>query len=180
MKKNKDPNKVSNFKNTKIDYEYYSSFCMKTKPNNRYFKGELKRLTQEMRDTFCTEELKKENPAHYYSMMGRKLPKKYQEKPKVQTTPVNAFVPPQSKLSKEELDIQMAREAEERRIKEEAAREKQRIDKLEEERIERNRAAALRERSLIYWTNPHDQGNYRSIHSEEYQSRYKKKKYEYY
>ena len=40
-------------------------------------------------------------------MMGRKLPKKYQEKPKVQTTPVNAFVPPQSKLSKEELDIQM-------------------------------------------------------------------------
>ena len=52
MKKNKDPNKVSNFKNTKIEYEYYSSFCMKTKPNNRYFKGELKRLTQEMRDTF--------------------------------------------------------------------------------------------------------------------------------
>ncbi len=36
MKKNKDPNKVSNFKNTKIEYEYYSSFCMKTKPNNRY------------------------------------------------------------------------------------------------------------------------------------------------
>ena len=64
MKKNKDQNKVSNFKNTKIEYEYYSSFCMKTKPNNRYFKGELKRLTQEMRDTFCTEELKKENPAH--------------------------------------------------------------------------------------------------------------------
>ena len=74
----------------------------------------------------------------------------------------------------------MKKEAEERRIKENAAREKQRIDKLEEERIERNRAAALKERSLIYWTNPHDQGNYRSIHSEEYQSRYKKKKYEYY
>ena len=180
MKKNKDPNKVSNFKNTKIEYEYYSSFCMKTKPNNRYFKGELKRLTQEMRDTFCTEELKKENPAHYYSMMGRKLPKKYQEKPTVQITPVNAFVPPQSKLSKEELDIQMKKEAEERRIKENAAREKQRIDKLEEEKTERNRAAALKERSYIYWTNPHDQGNYRSIHSEEYQSRYKKKKYEYY
>tara|TARA_B110001450_G_C17576575_1_gene463101 strand:+ start:719 stop:1120 length:402 start_codon:yes stop_codon:yes gene_type:complete len=133
-----------------------------------------------MRDNFCTEELKKENSAHYYSMMGRKLPKKYQEKPKVQITPVNAFVPPQSKLSKEELDIQMKKEAEERRIKEEAAREKQRKDKLEEERIERNRAAALRERSRIYWTNVHDQGNYRSIHSEEYQSRYKKKKYEYY
>ena len=175
MKKNKDPNKVSNFKNTKIEYEYYSSFCMKTKPNNRYFKGELKRLTQEMRDTFCTEELKKENPAHYYSMMGRKLPKKYQEKPKVQIAPVNAFVPPQSKLSKEELDAQMKKEAEERRIKEEAAREKQRKDKLEEERIERNRAAALRESKYISWVNPHVQGNYRSIHSEEYQRKVNKK-----
>ena len=175
MKKNKDPNKVSNFKNTKIEYEYYSSFCMKTKPNNRYFKGELKRLTQEMRDTFCTEELKKENPAHYYSMMGRKLPKKYQEKPKVQIAPVNAFVPPQSKLSKEELDAQMKKEADERRIKENAAREKQRKDKLEEERIERNRAAVLRESKYISWVNPHVQGKYRSIHSEEYQRKVNKK-----
>ena len=180
MKKNKDPNKVSNFKNTKIDYEYYSSFCMKTKPNNRYFKGELKRLTQEMRDTFCTEELKKENPAHYYSMMGRKLPKKYQEKPKVQTTPVNAFVPPQSKLSKEELDAQMTKGAEERRIKEEAAREKKRKDKLEEERIQRNNAAALRESKYIGWTDAHTQGRWRSIHSEEYQQKMGKKDRGYY
>ena len=58
--------------------------------------------------------------------------------------------------------------------------ENQRKDKLEEERIERNRAAILRESKYIGWTNAHDQGNYRSIHSEEYQSRYKKKKYEYY
>ena len=50
----------------------------------------------------------------------------------------------------------MKKEAEERRIKEEAAREKQRKDKLEEERIERNKAAVLRERSRIYWTDPHD------------------------
>ena len=180
MKKNIDPNKVSNFKNYEPSYHKYSSFCMKTKPNNRYFKGELKRLTQQMRDTFCTEELKKENPAHYYSMMGRKLPKKYQEKPTVQITPVNAFVPPQSKLSKEELDAQMKKEAEERRIKEEAAREKQMKDKLEEERIERNRAAYLRERSLIYWTNPHEQGRWRSIHSEEYQQKMGKKTKFYY
>jgi len=180
MKKNKDPNKVSNFKNTKIEYEYYSSFCMKTKPNNRYYNGELKRLTQQMRDTFCTEELKKENPAHYYSMMGRKLPKKYQKKDRPLNMPVNAIVPPQSKLSKEELDAQMKKEAEERRIKEEAAREKQRKDKLEEERIERNRAAYLRERSLIYWTNPHEQGRWRSIHSEEYQQKMGKKTKFYY
>ena len=151
----------------------------RTNPNHPYFMGLLKTETEEyLKDN--KEKLLREKPEIYYQMINRKLPKKYQEKPKVQTTPVNAFVPPQSKLSKEELDIQMKKEAEERRIKEEAAREKQRIDKLEEERIERNRAAALKERSLIYWTNPHDQGNYRSIHSEEYQSRYKKKKYEYY
>ena len=133
-----------------------------------------------MRDTFCTEELKKENPAHYYSMMGRKLPKKYQEKPKVQTTPVNAFVPPQSKLSKEELDAQMTKEAEERRIKEEAAREKKRKDKLEEERIQRNNAAALRESKYIGWTDAHTQGRWRSIHSEEYQQKMGKKDRGYY
>ena len=69
MKKNKDPNKVSNFKNTKIDYEYYSSFCMKTKPNNRYFKAELKRLTEEMRNDLCTEELKQKDPVHYLSLI---------------------------------------------------------------------------------------------------------------
>ena len=48
------------------------------------------------------------------------------------------------------------------------------------DRIERNRAAALRESRYIYRVNAYEQGNYRSIHSEEYQSRYKKKKYEYY
>ena len=151
----------------------------RTNPNHRYFMGLLKTETEEyLKDN--KEKLLREKPEIYYQMINRKLPKKYQKKDNPLKMPVNAFVPPQSKLSKEELDIQMAREAEERRIKEEAAKEKQRIDKLEEERIERNRAAALKERSLIYWTNPHDQGNYRSIHSEEYQSRYKKKKYEYY
>ena len=146
----------------------------RTNPNHRYFMGLLKTETEEyLKDN--KEKLLREKPEIYYQMINRKLPKKYQEKPKVQTTPVNAFVPPQSKLSKEELDAQMKKEAEERRIKEEAVREKQRIDKLEEERIERNRAAALKERSLIYWTNPHDQGNYRSIHSEEYQRKVNKK-----
>ena len=80
MKKNKDPNKVSNFKNTKIDYEYYSSFCMKTKPNNHYYKAELKKITLEAREQLCTEELKQTDPGLYYSMMGRKIPKKYLKK----------------------------------------------------------------------------------------------------
>ena len=151
----------------------------RTNPNHPYFMGLLKTERGEyLKDN--KEKLLREKPEIYYQMINRKLPKKYQDKPKVQTTPVNAFVPPQSKLSKDELDAQMAREAEERRIKEEVAREKQRKDKLEEERIERNRAAALRESRYIYRVNAYEQGNYRSIHSEEYQSRYKKKKYEYY
>ena len=52
--KNIDPNKVSNFKNHQPSYHQHSSFCMKTKPNNRYFNGEVKRLNQQMRDNFCT------------------------------------------------------------------------------------------------------------------------------
>jgi len=151
----------------------------RTNPNHRYFMGLLKTETEEyLKDN--KEKLLREKPEIYYQMINRKLPKKYQEKPKVQTTPVNAFVPPQSKLSKEELDIQMKKEAEEKRIKEEAAREKQRKDKLEEERIERNKAAVLRERKYIGWTDAHTQGRWISIHSDEYQNRYKKKKYEYY
>ena len=151
----------------------------RTNPNHPYFMGLLKTETEEyLKDN--KEKLLREKPEIYYQMINRKLPKKYQKKDNPLKMPVNAFVPPQSKLSKEELDIQMKKEAEEKRIKEEAAREKKRKDKLAEERIERNNAAALKERSYIYWTNPHDQGNYRSIHSEEYQSRYKKKKYEYY
>jgi len=175
MKKNIDKNKISNFKNHDPSYHHHSTFCMKSKPNNRYFKAELKRLTEEMRNDLCTEELKQKDPVHYYSLMGKKLPKKYQDKPKVQITPVNAFVPPQSELSKEELDAQMKKEAEERCIKEEAAREKKRKDKLEEERIQRNNAAALRESKYIGWTDAHTQGRWRSIHSDEYQRKVNKK-----
>ena len=48
-----------------------------TKPNNRYFNAEVKRLTQEIRDTFCIEELKQKDPALYYCRLGKKMPKKY-------------------------------------------------------------------------------------------------------
>ena len=151
----------------------------RTNPNHPYFMGLLKTETEEyLKDN--KEKLLREKPEIYYQMVNRKLPKKYQDKPKVQTTPVNAFVPPQSKLSKEELDAQMTKEAEERRIKEEAAREKQRKDKLEEERIQRNNAAALRESKYIGWTDAHKQGRWRSIHSEEYQQKVGKKNRGYY
>ena len=141
--------------------------------------GLLKTETEEyLKDN--KEKLLRENPEVYYQMINRKLPKKYQKKDTPLNMPVNAIVPPQSKLSKEELDAQMKKEAEERRIKEEVAREKQRKAKLEEERIEQNRAAVLRESKYISWVNPHVQGNYRSIHSEEYQRKVNKKTKFYY
>ena len=77
MKKNYNPHKVSNFKNTKMSYHKHSTFCMKTKPNKRYFNGEVKRATQEMKNDLCTEELKLKNPALYFSILGKKMPKKY-------------------------------------------------------------------------------------------------------
>ena len=43
MKIEIDKNKVSNFKNVKVNYHHHSTFCMKTKPNNRYYKEELKK-----------------------------------------------------------------------------------------------------------------------------------------
>ena len=175
MKKNIDKNKISNFKNYDPSYHHHSTFCMKTKPNNRYFKEELKKITQEMRNDLCTEELKQNDPIQYYSLMGKKLPKKYREKPTVHMAPVNASVPPQSLLSKEELEILLEKEMEERRINQEKLAEEKKLKRIEDARIERNRAAALRESKYISWVNPHVQGNYRSIHSEEYQRKVNKK-----
>ncbi|MDC0562380.1 hypothetical protein OAO43_02325 [Candidatus Pelagibacter ubique] len=175
MKKNIDKNKISNFKNYDPSYHHHSTFCMKTKPNNRYFKEELKKITQEMRNDLCTEELKQNDPVQYYSLMGKKLPKKYQEKPTVHMAPVNASVPPQSLLSKEELEVLLEKEMEERHINQEKLAEEKKLKRIEDERIERNRAAALRESKYISWVNPHVQGNYRSIHSEEYQRKVNKK-----
>ena len=77
MKKNNDPNKVSNFKNYEPSYHKHSTFCMKTKPNKRYFNGEVKRATQEMKNNLCTDDLKQKNPALYFSILGKKMPKKH-------------------------------------------------------------------------------------------------------
>ncbi|WP_428080590.1 hypothetical protein [Candidatus Pelagibacter sp.] len=121
--------------------------------------------------------IKDEDPAKYYSMIGRKLPKKYLKEKKV-ITPVNAYVPPQSKLSPEELDKQLEEEAITRKQKEQALREKQQAEMKEKERVERNRAALAREQRRIFWCNAYEQGNYVSIHSDRYKK--KEKKYEYY
>ena len=121
--------------------------------------------------------IKQEDPEKYYSMINKPLPKKYQKK-NYPIAPVNAYIPPQSKLSPEELDKQLEQEAIARKQKEQALKEKQQKEMKEKERIERNRAALAREQRRIFWCNAHEQGNYVSIHSDRYKRR--EKKYEYY
>ena len=116
-------------------------------------------------------------PEIYYSMINKPLPKKYQKK-NYPIAPVNAYIPPQSKLSPEELDKQLEQEAIARKQKEQALKEKQQKEMKEKERIERNRAALAREQRRIFWCNAYEQGNYVSIHSDRYKRR--EKKYEYY
>ena len=148
----------------------------KTNPNHRYYMRLIKKETAEyLRENKIY--LLANEPEVYYSMLNRKLPKKYIKEKKV-ITPVNAYVPPQSKLSPEELDKQLKHEANVRQQKQQALKEKKLKEQKEKERIERNQAAYNRERKYVFWCNAHQQGNYVSIHSEKFKSN--DKKYQYY
>ena len=162
--------------------KYKGARFNKSKSRKRSF-GETKpnfnSLVKQEKDNFINKNaasIKETNPPLYYSLINRKLPKKYQKEEKV-IMPVNAYVPPQSKLSPKELDKQLEQEALERKKREEALREKQQKEQKEKERKERNRAALVREQRHIFWCNAYDQGNYVSIHSDKFKSREKKYKY---
>ena len=160
-----------------FDKEHNS--CVKTKPNNKDRNKEIKEVV----DDFISvhgEMIKNGDPETYYSLMDKKLPKKYKKKDSILRQPVNAYIPPQSKLTYEELEASLEKEAEERRIKEKRLEEEKKAKKVEELRIERNRAAALKESKYIGWTDAHKQGRWRSIHSEEYQKKMGKKTKFYY
>jgi hypothetical protein len=132
----------------------------KTKPNYNSL------IREEWEDFLRTEgpSIKKKDPAHYYSLIGRKIPKKYQ----------NSFglinpSPPEIKISDSILKnekIDKKKVIKDNRLKKEALRKK-------------NQEALARERKYIYPVNAHYQGNWQSIHSEEYKSK-TEKKYEYY
>ena len=102
--KNIDPNKVSNFKNHQPSYHQHSTFCMKTKPNNRYFNGEVKRLNQQRIDNFCTEELKQKDPALYFSILGKKMPKKYLKLYETKAEVKEAKVPVSTEIKKGQVE----------------------------------------------------------------------------
>ena len=131
MKKNNDPNKVSNFKNYEPSYHKHSTFCMKTKPNKRYFNGEVKRATQEMKNDLCTEELKLKNPALYFSILGKKMPKKYLKLYEIKAEPKKDKVSVNTEIKKDKAeDISKNNELLEYQKK----RDRERAEQLEKDR----------------------------------------------
>ena len=89
---------------------------------------------------------------------------------------MNAYVPPQSKLSKEELDAQLKKEAEEKKAKEEKAFKKQQEKMMEQQRLEYNRRTAQKQQRLVHWCDANGPGNWKSIHSDEFENKYGAKK----
>ena len=147
-----------------------------TNLNNRYFNKLLKKQNEDFLKA-NSETLKENNPELYYSMINRPLPKKYQ-KPSYPIAPVNAYVPEQSKLPKEELDLQIEKELELKKEKEAkalAAKQK----KAKEVALENYRQRLRKEVSAIYVCRPQDNHRWVSVNSDAYQNK-SKKKYEYY
>ena len=159
-----------------FDKNRKTKFCQ-TNLNNSYFNKLLKKKTEDFLK-MNGETLKENNPGLYYSIKNKPLPKKYQ-KPSYPIAPVNAYVPPQSKLSYEELQKQMDEERRIKKEKEEKALQIKREKEKEAERLRMHREAVARERRIIFPCNAHDNHRWTSIHSEAYQRKYNKK-YEYY
>ena len=148
----------------------------KTNPNHHYYMRLIKKET----DKFLRENkdyLLANKPEIYYSMINRKLPKKYIKEKKV-ITPVNSYIPPQSKMSREELDQSLEKQISERKEREQALKIKKEKERKEQERIRRNREAAEHENSYIHWVDPFEPVNKNKLgHSQSWRI---EKKYEYY
>ena len=150
--------------------KYKGSQSIKSKSRKRSFgrtKPNYNSLIKEEWEDFLKIEgpsIKEKDPAHYYSLIGRKLPKKYQNSSSV----INPS-PPEIKIT-------------DPIVKDEKANKKKAIDnkQIKNEALrKKNQEALARERKYIYPVNAHHQGNWRSIHSDEYISK-TEKKYEYY
>jgi len=148
----------------------------KTNPNHHYYMRLIKKQT----DEFLRENkdyLLANKPEIYYSMINRKLPKKYIKEKKI-ITPVNSYIPPQSKMSREELDQSLEKQISERKEREQALKIKKEKERKEQERIRRNREAAERENSYIRWVDPFEPVNKNKLgHSQSWRI---EKTYEYY
>ena len=141
---------------TNYSAKWRNSSLGKTNPNHRYFSRLLKKETNDYL-TSNKEYLLANEPEIYYSMKGQKLPKKYQQKQGICITPVNAYVPTQSKLNSNELRQE---------------------NKRKEMIKQRNQNAYSREQSYIRWVNPFTPINHNKLGSS--QAWKIEKKYKYY
>ena len=148
-----------------------------TKPN---FGLEVKK---EWEDFIKTEgpRIKEEDPEFYYHLIGKKLPKKYQD-PFRGTKPTPAEVIPVKVKTDDEIKREKEKAEQEKQIKkakDDKFIKQQQVDMKEKQRKEYNRATFEKQQKLVHWCNAHEQGNYRNIHSEEYK-RKTEKEYKYY
>ena len=148
-----------------------------TKPN---FGLEVRK---EWEDFIKTEgpRIKEEDPEFYYHLIGKKLPKKYQD-PFRGTKPTPAEIIPVKVKTDEEIKKEKEKADQEKQIKkakDDDFIKQQQVDMKEKQRKEYNRATFEKQQKLVHWCNAHEQGNYRNIHSEEYK-RKTEKEYKYY
>ena len=136
--------------------KWRNSSLGKTNPNHQYFSRLLKKETNDYL-TLNKEYLLANEPEIYYSMKGQKLPKKYQQKQGICVSPVNAYVPPQSKLNSNELRQE---------------------NKRKEMIKQRNQNAYAKEQSYIHWVDPYTPINHNKLGSS--QAWKIEKKYKYY
>ena len=136
--------------------KWRNSSLGKTNPNHQYFSRLLKKETNDYL-TSNKEYLLANEPEIYYSMKGQKLPKKYQQKQGIGVSPVNAYVPPQSKLNSNEFRQE---------------------NKRKEMIKQRNQNAYAREQSYIHWVDPYTPINHNKLGSS--QAWKIEKKYKYY
>ena len=127
--------------------------------------------------------IKEEDPEFYYHLIGKKLPKKYQD-PFRGTKPTTADIIPVKIREKTNDEVKREKEKDDqeqqiKKAKDDKFIKQQQVDMKEKQQREYNRITFEKQQRLVHWCNGHDQGNYRSIHSDEYKSK-TEKKYEYY
>jgi hypothetical protein len=140
-------------------------------------------VRKEWEDFIKTEgpRIKEEDPEFYYHLIGKKLPKKYQD-PFRGTKPTPAEIIPVKVKTEEEIKKEKEKADQEKQIKkakDDKFIKQQQVDMKEKQRKEYNRATFEKQQKLVHWCNAHEQGNYRNIHSEEYK-RKTEKEYKYY
>ena len=148
----------------------------KTKPNHLYFARLIKKETED----FLRENknyLLTYKPETYYAMKNQKLPKKYQVK-SFPPAPVNAHIPPQSKLTPEELKVEMEREKQVKEEKNKKYWDKKCQQHLKEKQASERMRMIEKHKQYIYWTNPFPSINQNRLGSSRVMQ--KEKNYEYY